>query len=145
MEFKPFKKQIKELGEFVNTEKMHVSSEADVRRTLVLPLFNNLGYNTFSASEVKVEYSIETGKKGTDQVDLVILRDGKPCIVVECKRDNFTDSDRKQLERYFQQLPDSKFGVLTNGVKYQFYSDKDQRNVMEDMPFFEFDITNYER
>ena len=40
MEFRAFKNQVKSLAEFVNTEKDHTTSEADVRRSLVLPLFN---------------------------------------------------------------------------------------------------------
>ncbi|MCL2624817.1 MAG: type I restriction enzyme HsdR N-terminal domain-containing protein [Planctomycetaceae bacterium] len=108
----------------------------------MLPLFSILGYSTGSASEVKTEFPIDKGRN-QDYVDLVIMRDGKPCIAVECKKGDISNPAwRKQLKNYFQNLPDAKFGVLTNGVKYQFFSDKDQTNVMEEKPFFEFDVTD---
>jgi len=142
MELKAFKTQLKSLAEHVNTEKSHITSEADVRRSLVLPLFHALGYNIHSASEVKAEYPIPTGKNKPDQADLVIMRDGKPCIIVECKRGNINDpASKAQLKTYFHNLTDSKFGVLTSGVQYQFFCDKDQANIMEDEPFFTFDVT----
>lgn len=142
MELRAFRNHIKSHAEHVNTEKGHVSSEADVRRSLVLPLFANLGYNVHSASEVKAEFAIDKGN-ARDAVDLVIMRDGNPCIVVECKMGDINVSAHKrQLTNYFQNIPDAKFGVLTNGIKYQFYCDKDQANVMEDEPFLEFDITD---
>ena len=141
MELKALKTLLQKHVEYVSTEKDHVTSEADVRRSLVLPLFTMLGYNTSSSSEVKTEYPIDMGKNKQDEADLVIMRDGKPCIVVECKKGNINDpAHRRQLKGYFQNLTDSKFGVLTNGIKYQFYTDKDQANVMEDEPFFEFDV-----
>ena len=62
--------------------------------------------------------------------------------MVECKKGDIEPSDSRQLERYFVSLHDTKFGVLTNGVRYQLYSDKDDRNVMEGQPFFEFDVTD---
>jgi hypothetical protein len=142
MDFKAFKNQVKSLTEHVAAEKGHITSEADVRRSLVLPLFNCLSYNVHSASEVKAEFPVPIGSNKEARADLVIMRDGKPCIVVECKMGDINDSNyKKQLKSYFQNLPDSKFGVLTNGVRYQFYCDQNQSNVMEDEPFFEFDIS----
>jgi hypothetical protein len=38
------------------------------------------------------------------------------------------------LERYFT-VTDSKFGILTNGVEYWFYSDLERPNVMDKNPF----------
>lgn len=36
----------------------------------------------------------------------------------------------------------AKFGVLTNGINYQFYTDLDTPNKMDDKPFFEIDMLN---
>ena len=62
---------------------------------------------------------------------------------MECKKGGIGKTIHKdQLKHYFQNIPETTFGVLTNGVKYKFYCDKDQTNVMEDELFLDFDITD---
>ena len=64
MEFKVFKKKSLQTAiETVKKEKDHITSEADVRRALVLPLFKALGYNTGSASEEKQNSLFPTTQK----------------------------------------------------------------------------------
>ena len=41
-------------------------------------------------------------------------------------------------------MTEALFGVLTNGQKYQFYSDIDEPNKMDSRPFFEFDVLDFE-
>jgi hypothetical protein len=42
--------------------------------------------------------------------------------------------------RYFN-VTKAKFAILTNGIKYRFYTDLVEPNMMDDKPFLEFDIT----
>jgi len=46
-----------------------------------------------------------------------------------------------QLFRYFGTTT-AKFGILTNGVVYRFYSDLDEKNKMDLAPFLEIDLLN---
>ena len=44
--------------------------------------------------------------------------------------------------RYYS-VTEARFGLLTNGVQFWFYTELDQPNKMDAKPFFEFDILNY--
>lgn len=46
------------------------------------------------------------------------------------------------MYKYFN-ATSAKFGVLTNGIVYQFYTDIDKDNIMDETPFFEFDVTHF--
>jgi hypothetical protein len=37
----------------------------------------------------------------------------------------------------------TKFAILTNGIIYRFYTDIDKNNIMDDKPFFEFNMLNF--
>jgi predicted type IV restriction endonuclease len=62
--------------------------------------------------------------------------------LVECKdwRQNLNLHDG-QLLRYFH-VSNAKFGLLTNGITYRFYSDLVVPNKMDEKPFLEFTITD---
>jgi len=49
-----------------------------------------------------------------------------------------------QLQRYFHGVPEVKFGILTDGIRYLFFSDLDRTNVMDSKPFFVIDLMNLE-
>lgn len=51
------------------------------------------------------------------------------------------DKHGSQLFRYFS-TTQAKFGVLTNGIKYRFFTDLEENNKMDQRPFFEIDILN---
>ena len=48
-----------------------------------------------------------------------------------------------QLYRYFS-VTEARFGILTNGVYYKFFSDLDEANKMDAYPFFEFDMQDFD-
>jgi hypothetical protein len=79
-------------------------------------------------------------KKG-EKVDYAILNNNKPILLIECK--HYTEDlnpHNSQLFRYFH-TTDAKFGLLTNGITFKFYTDLISPNKMDDKPFFEFKIT----
>lgn len=47
-----------------------------------------------------------------------------------------------QLFRYLH-VTEARFGVLTNGLVYRFFTDLEQPNKMDETPFFEFDILDF--
>ena len=51
-----------------------------------------------------------------------------------------SSSHANQLYRYFSAVQEVRFGVLTNGIVYRFFSDIEAENLMDDKPFFELDL-----
>ena len=116
------------------------NNEESTKHSLVLPLIQELGYNIFDKMEVDPEFTADIGTKKGEKVDYAIMRDGKPIILVECKALNKTlNTDVSQLYRYFTPTR-ARFGVLTNGVVYRFFSDLSEPNIMDQSPFLEVDI-----
>ena len=116
------------------------NNEESTKHSLVLPLIQELGYNIFDKMEVDPEFTADIGTKKGEKVDYAIIRDGKPIILVECKALNKTlNTDVSQLYRYFTPTR-ARFGVLTNGVVYRFFSDLSEPNIMDQSPFLEVDI-----
>jgi hypothetical protein len=74
-------------------------------------------------------------------VDYAICTGGKVAILIECKPSSIALDLRHaaQLYRYFS-VTDARLAILTNGVVYQFYSDVERPNVMDDKPFFTFNL-----
>lgn len=102
-----------------------------------------MGYDVFNPLEVRPEYSADFGKKKAEKVDYAILRDSKPIMFIEAKdiKENLNNHDA-QLSRYFNSTPSVKVSILTNGLKYKFFTDLKTENIMDTKPFFEFDISN---
>ncbi|MCE5329632.1 restriction endonuclease, partial [bacterium] len=63
-------------------------------------------------------------------------------ILIECKhwKQELSLHDN-QLLRYFH-VSKAKFGVLTNGIIYKFYTDLVEQNKMDEKPFLEIDLEN---
>lgn len=49
-------------------------------------------------------------------------------------------SKSNQLARYIAQMPDLRFGIITDGCHYLFFGDLDQQNQMDREPFFRFTL-----
>jgi hypothetical protein len=79
-------------------------------------------------------------KKG-ERIDYAILQNGEPVILIECKACQvpLNVTHEGQLLRYFQ-TSKARFGILTNGIAYQFFTDLDEPNKMDKRPFMEFNL-----
>lgn len=120
-----------------------IKTEEGTKNALVMPFINALGYNVFDPTEVTPELIADVGIKKGEKVDYAILSQGKPIMLFECKSFG-TDLNRvhaSQLFRYFT-VSSVRFGVLTDGVVYRFYTDLDAPNKMDTDPFFIFDMTD---
>ncbi|MDF2544343.1 MAG: hypothetical protein K0S47_4061 [Herbinix sp.] len=122
--------------------KDQISTEEATKMSLIVPFFQLLGYDVFNPDEFTPEYTADVGIKKGEKVDYAIMKDGKPAILIECKwcGENL-DKHSSQLFRYFG-TSSAKFGILTNGIIYRFYTDLDESNKMDLTPFLEFDILN---
>lgn len=122
------------LFEDVKRQRRRIKSEVATIQISIMPFIQELGYNTRNLDEVYPEYSV-----GDGLVDFAILRNRKPIIFIEVK------SADKDLSKHWEQLyeyygkGDVKFGILTNGIKYHFYTDIEKPNQMDIKPFHEID------
>jgi hypothetical protein len=135
-----FKDQIKQIGERVNKLKEQIQTEEATKNAFIMPFLQSLGYDVFDPLEVVPEYITDIGTKKGEKIDYAIFKDGNPTILIECKhwQQNLNIHDG-QLLRYFH-VSKAKFGILTNGISYRFYSDLVEPNKMDEKPFLEFNI-----
>jgi hypothetical protein len=135
-----FKDQIKQLGERVTKLKDQIQTEEATKNAFIMPFIQALGYDVFNPTEVVPEFISDIGLKKGEKIDYAIFKDGSPTILIECKHwaQNLNIHDG-QLLRYFH-VSKAKFGLLTNGVVYRFYSDLVAANKMDEKPFLEFNI-----
>ena len=137
-----FKDVIIQLSERALKLKESLLTEEATKTALVMPFINALGYDVFNPSEVVPEFTCDIGTKKGEKVDYAILKDLIPIILIECKHwlQDLSLHDN-QLIRYFA-ASNVKFGVLTNGIVYRFYTDLTQPNKMDEKPFLEVDFSD---
>jgi hypothetical protein len=136
-----FKDTIKQLTERVEKLKKNLQTEEATKNALIMPFIQALGYDVFNPLEVVPEFTCDIGTKKGEKVDYAIMKDGEPVMLIECKHcNNVLDlSNEGQLLRYFT-VSKAKFGLLTNGVVFRFYTDLEKTNVMDEKPFLEIDL-----
>lgn len=134
--------QLKALADKIMLLKDKIETEESTKHAFVLPFINILGYDTFNPTEVVPEFTADLGLKKGEKVDYAIFQDGVPILIIECKswKEKLTIHN-SQLFRYFH-VTKTRFALLTNGITYQFFTDLDEKNKMDEKPFLEFDITN---
>ena len=122
-----------------------IKTEEATKNALIMPLLNSLGYNVFDPTEVVPEFVADVGTKKGEKVDYAIFIDGKVTLLVECKPvgSPLSLNHASQLYRYFS-VTDARFAVLTDGLRYLFYSDLESPNRMDEKPFFEFDVREFD-
>lgn len=137
-----FNEDLKQLAERVVSLRESISTEETTKMSMILPFFQLLGYDVFNPSEFCPEYTADIGVKKGEKVDYAILIDNTPQILIECKWCGESLSKHgSQLFRYFG-TSQAKFGILTNGLTYQFFTDLDETNKMDLTPFLEIHLDN---
>ena len=132
-QLKQFSTRVAQLSQVITTEEA-------TKTALILPFFQMLGYDVFNPMEFVPEYTADVGIKKGEKVDYAIVIDGEPVILIEAKWcGEPLESHDSQLFRYFA-TSTAKIAILTNGVLYRFYTDLDEPNKMDLVPFMEFNI-----
>lgn len=136
--------QLRALALRISNVKEMIQTEEATKNAMVMPFINLLGYNVFDPMEVTPELVADIGTKKGEKIDYAILRDGKPIMLFECKKcgGDLNVNHAGQLFRYFH-VTEARFGVLTNGITYRFFTDLEQPNKMDEKPFFEFNILDF--
>lgn len=141
-----FLEKINQLKDRALNLKDSLKTEEATKNALIMPFLNALGYDVFNPLEVVPEYVADSRLKKDEKVDYAIMKDGKPVILVECKKVENDKLDVKkhagQLFKYFT-ASKARFIILTNGIVYKFFSDIEETNIMDSEPFFVFNLIEF--
>lgn len=133
--------QIKQFSTRIEKMKDSIQTEEATKTSMIMPFFQMLGYDVFNPLEFVPEYTADVGIKKGEKVDYAIMdEEQNPLILIEAKcHDEDLGKHGSQLFRYFG-TTSAKFGILTNGIIYRFYTDLESPNKMDDRPFLEFNL-----
>lgn len=133
----------KMLDNFKLNEAIELSSnEAQTRKFLIEPFFFMLNY---VSTDLIPEYNADFGDRVSQKIDYAIVLNKKDTILIEAKKQTSKLSDKEagQLNGYFNNTKNSKLAILTNGIEYRFYSDVIEPNIIDNKPFFQFNLSSY--
>lgn len=135
-----FKDSIRQIAERIEKLKDNLQTEEATKNALIMPFLTALGYDVFNPLEVLPEMTCDiSGKKG-EKIDYAILKEDEPIMLIECKHwQQDLNLHDNQLLRYFT-VSKAKFGILTNGIIYRFYTDLETPNKMDEKPFLEVNL-----
>lgn len=119
------------------------TNEAQTRFVLIEPILEILGYSRID--DMATEINAGWGQKN-DRADIGLIVKGKiPEILVECKKfgKQLTDKEASQLNNYYINTKNSKFGILTNGMVWKFYfpNESSKENKLYEVPFLVLDFS----
>lgn len=139
-----FEGRLAALATKVHNQRQAIQTEEATKNAFVMPFISTiLGYDVFNPLEVVPEFTADVGVKRGEKVDYAIMRDGEVQILIECKKSTepLKIEHASQLFRYFS-VTNARIAVLTNGEVYNFYTDLDAPNKMDDRPFLVLDLAD---
>lgn len=130
-----FKDSVQQLAERIAKQKDSIMTEEATKNAFIMPLIAALGYDVFNPFEVVPELDCDLVKKKGEKIDYAIKKGDETILLMECKHCNSNlNLHDTQLKKYFV-ASNARFGVLTNGIEYRFYTDLEKPNIMDDKPF----------
>lgn len=124
------------------------NNEAQTRWLLIDVLLLNI--LEYPREDVITEYLLEKSESKRDnKLDYLILHNDKPKILIEAKSLGLDlVKNYNQLNNYFKTILNKNsynsgelIGILTDGDKYLFYSNKTNKNKMDKAPFFSIQLS----
>lgn len=126
-----------ELVSKVRTQKSGIETEEATKNAFVMPFISTvLGYDVFNPAEVVPEFTADVGTKRGEKIDYALVNDSKVQILIEVKKvsEPLDANHASQLFRYFS-VTNARIAILTNGEVYEFFTDLDKPNCMDNKPF----------
>lgn len=137
-----FEDELEALGGRVEEYETALLTEEATKTAIVMPFISRvLGYDVFDPGEVVPEFVADVGLKKGERIDYALFRDGAVQILIEVKKisEHLDIKHASQLFRYFH-TSSARIGVLTSGREWQFFTDLDQPNIMDEKPFLQLDL-----
>lgn len=135
--------KVQEIAVKVRTQKATIATEEATKNAFVMPFISTvLGYDVFNPSEVIPEFVADVGIKKGEKIDYALVHNGDVQILIEVKKvtEPLDVHHASQLFRYFT-VTSARVAILTNGETYEFYTDLDSPNRMDNRPFLVLDLT----
>lgn len=139
-----FSERMTRHAEHVKTAGPHCASEETTKQALILPFLDILGFSPFDPTKVKAEHGADfPGAKVNERVDYALFCHAVPVMFIEAKayNENLTNHC-PQLSRYFNATPEVTIAAITNGREWRFFTDLENKNVMDQAPFLTIDFDN---
>ena len=133
--------EIRKLAAGIAQKRPYIRGEESTKDALIRPMIRALGYDTSNPAEVSSEFTADFGTRQHEKVDFAILAGGRPVILIECKTisSRLGNNEIAQLFRYFS-ATDASFAILTNGVRWRFFTDLQTPNRMDTEPFLDVNL-----
>lgn len=130
---------VKRVGDLAEHVK---GNEQATKQSIIGPLLTLLGYDLTDPRECVPEYRVDFGKdRSIKPIDWAFFQNGRPIFFVEAKEvGKRLPSYDEQLGDYFAKAPETKLGILTNGLHWRFFTDVVDLNVMDKEPFLKWDV-----
>ena len=125
-----------------NEAKEASGNEQQTRELLIEPVLKMLGYD-------KLKHWIAEADGGYGKrVDFSLNPFDKAkgaLVIIEAKKQSevLKDTHFRQLREYFLNVPTAQFGILTNGVEWNFYAGDGGFDKLHPTPFFTFNVLDY--
>ena len=139
-----FIERLQELSKKIAQAGSTLETEEATKNALIMPFLHSvLGYDVFDPTEVVPEFNADRGTKKGEKVDYALLKDGEVQILIECKKfgEKLSTKHASQLFRYFS-VTSARIAILTNGEVYEFYTDLDAPNKMDEKPFLTLNMSD---
>ena len=134
--------KVRDIAAKVRAQKQDIATEEGTKNAFVMPFISTvLGYDVFNPSEVIPEFTADVGIKKGEKIDYALVCNDEVQILIEVKKvsEPLNVQYASQLFRYFAATK-ARVAILTNGEKYEFYTDLDTPNVMDQKPFLVLDL-----
>ena len=137
-----FIERVRRHAEHVINVGAHCSTEETTKQALILPLLDILGFSPFDPTRVKAEYGADfPGAKANERVDYALFCHDVPVMFIEAKAySEKLHNHAPQLARYFNATPEVAVAAITNGHEWRFFTDLNNKNVMDVAPFLVIDF-----
>ncbi|PRI11649.1 type I restriction endonuclease [Leucobacter massiliensis] len=136
--------RLSSLSTKIAQQRSTIETEEATKNAFVMPFISLvLGYDVFNPNEVVPEFTADVGTKRGEKIDYAIVKDGDVQILIECKHIGapLNIKHASQLFRYFS-AANARIAVLTNGDEYQFFTDLDAPNKMDEKPFLVIQVSD---
>jgi len=126
---------------------VHCQTEETTKQALILPLLDILGFSPFDPTRVKAEYGADfPGAKASERVDYALFCQNLPVMFIEAKAFSEKLTNHcPQLARYFNATPEVAVAAITNGCEWRFFTDLDNKNMMDHSPFLTINFADLDR
>lgn len=144
-----FTEDLAALSERVASRLHSCKGEENTKAAFITPFLGVLGYDTTDPTEVIHEYFADfatpTKVRQPKKVDYAIAINNNIVMLVEAKAcTEKPEVHDGQLRYYFNATHTARIGMATNGVEYRFFTDLHRDNMMDNEPFFTFNILDYQ-